>query len=257
MLLLSLLVPTFSRVKEMVRRVVCSSNLHQQGIGLQTYAAAYKYYPGHCGQASNGRIVGIWPTRIRRFAGGSREVFSCPSMPDGWKWQVKTGSGAGYAQQADVDNWSYELGELLLDVMLVPFCYGYNDWGSAGWRPTDAETSLGGQKGLGGDIRWGGYSVPELSVSRVKLPNDMYAIGDCQAPDGSWDFNIDPTNSTEYPGNIHSNGANVVFCDGHVLWRLQSDLIVTARDVTTWNDKDKINAQPWNNHHWWNAWEGR
>src|SRR5207245_317579 len=110
--------------------------------------------------------------------------------------------------------------ELLLDVQTVPFCYGYNDWGTLAFEPgTDGE-----QKGLGGDLNFGvgfaprpGRMTRELKASKVRQPAECIAISD-NTSDGSWDYNIDPTNPREYPGKIHRNGSNVLFCDGHVAW---------------------------------------
>jgi len=249
-LLLAILVPSLSRAKELTRVVVCKSNLHQQGVGMQTYVATYGAYPGHCGQSANGTIMAIWPTRIRKFAGGSRDVFNCLSQPEYTRWQRKTGSGGQYATAADVTNWSYELDELLLNVHTVPFAYAYNDWGACGAGPRDTQMDIGGQKGLGGDIRCL-VNVPELKSDRVRVPQEMIAIGDNKVPDGSWDFNMDPTNPNEYPGSCHSGGADVLFADGHTTWMHLDDLV-----VKNWTDeKYREIARRWNNHNWWNAQE--
>ena len=41
-LLVSILIPSLKRAKELTRRVVCASNLHQMGLALMTYAADHK-----------------------------------------------------------------------------------------------------------------------------------------------------------------------------------------------------------------------
>ena len=41
-LLVSILIPSLKRAKELTRRVVCSSNLHQMGVALVTYSADHK-----------------------------------------------------------------------------------------------------------------------------------------------------------------------------------------------------------------------
>jgi prepilin-type processing-associated H-X9-DG protein len=57
--------------------------------------------------------------------------------------------------------------------------------------------------------------------------------------DGSWDYNVDPLNALEWPGRIHGNasrkpqpgqphataGSNVLFCDGHVEYHTQKELV--------------------------------
>jgi prepilin-type processing-associated H-X9-DG protein len=63
----------------------------------------------------------------------------------------------------------------------------------------------------------------EIKASRVKKGSEMIAIAD-NISDASWDYNIDPQNSREYPGKLHNNGSNVLFCDGHVQWYSQREL---------------------------------
>ncbi len=62
-LLLSILLPSLQRVKMLTRRVVCSSNLRQQGIAFGVYGADFGKYPPHVYQLwQNGSLVGShWP----------------------------------------------------------------------------------------------------------------------------------------------------------------------------------------------------
>ncbi|HBG27902.1 MAG: hypothetical protein A2Y10_16405 [Planctomycetes bacterium GWF2_41_51] len=53
-LLLAVLMPALSKAREQARKVVCSSNLKQQGIALGSYAAATKAYPHKLNTA-------LWP----------------------------------------------------------------------------------------------------------------------------------------------------------------------------------------------------
>lgn len=53
-LLLSILMPALAKAKESARRVQCTSNLHQQGIALSAYGAAYNKYPP-------APVAGAWP----------------------------------------------------------------------------------------------------------------------------------------------------------------------------------------------------
>ena len=41
-LLVSILIPSLKRAKELTRRVICGSNLHQMGVALMTYAADHR-----------------------------------------------------------------------------------------------------------------------------------------------------------------------------------------------------------------------
>jgi prepilin-type processing-associated H-X9-DG protein len=146
------------------------------------------------------------------------------------------GSGAAFADDRHVP-YGYDVGELLLNVHTVPFSYGYNDWGANNPQPNPAGRQ---QRGLGGDL-WN-VNSPELKASRVHKASEMIAIAD-NFCDGSWDYNVDPGNSREFPGKIHNNGANVLFCDGHVQWFLQKDLTT----VSTATPQGQSMARIWNN----------
>jgi prepilin-type processing-associated H-X9-DG protein/prepilin-type N-terminal cleavage/methylation domain-containing protein len=213
-LLISILLPALNKAKEQALRVSCAANLKSQGQGLQIYINDTQHYPGHATRRG-GDPYAVWPTRIRAALKQSgRGIFNCPANPDGFKWQKASGT----ADAIDAA-YGYENGELRLNVFDIPFGYGYNDWGAhfafGGWD--------GKQKGLGGDIWEPAWK--EIKASRVKRTVEMIAIADNVA-DAIWDFNIDPTTPAEFPGKIHSNGANVLFCDGHVQWYPQKDLTV-------------------------------
>jgi prepilin-type processing-associated H-X9-DG protein/prepilin-type N-terminal cleavage/methylation domain-containing protein len=211
-ILISILLPSLTRAKQAALRLACASNLRTQGQALNMYVQDNGAYPGHA--QSMGVTFAVWPTRLRKAMKSPRGVFWCPAEPPGFQWQRVIGTPGGkYATQVIADRYGYEVGELLLDVFIVPFSYGYNDWGShnVGFP----------QKGLGADL-WNPQST-ELKAGRVKKPAEMIAIAD-NTTDGSWDYNIDPTNPLEYPGRIHNKGANVLFCDGHVQWYSQKEL---------------------------------
>ena len=217
-LLVAILLPALCRARQAGLRLACAANLRSQGQAMVMYVADNRYYTGHC--ASKGSITfAVWPTRLRKYTRG-RGVFYCPAQEPGFQWQRVIGTpGANYAAQQEVDRYGYELGELLLNVERVPFSYGINDWGSVNVHNP--------QLGLGAhvDNPW----CSELKASKVRRPSSMIAIAD-NSCDTSWDYNIGPHDNgspsrTEYPGKIHNGGANVLFCDGHVEWYAQKELV--------------------------------
>jgi prepilin-type processing-associated H-X9-DG protein len=171
--------------------------------------------------------------------GGTQDVFLCPSQDPGFRWQRVTGAGPQFATTSD-EGWGYNANELVLDVKSIPFSYAYNDWGA---HPPTA--SVDDMRGLGGDLSSTSRNAGQLKAARVKMADDMIAIAD-NVPDGSWDFNLDPQQPDQYPGKIHHGGANVLFCDGHVSYYLQQDLILPNGAN---NDHDRAIAQMWNNDH--------
>jgi prepilin-type processing-associated H-X9-DG protein len=178
---------------------------------------------------------------------GIEKLFWCPANEEGFSWQVRYGAPGGKFATSSDNGFGYATGEMLLQVDRVPFSYGYNDWGL--FPPANGPT----QKGLGGDIVYprpnpdpAQYGL-EVKASRVRKPAEMIAIGD-NTTDGSWDYNIDPTTASEFPGKIHRNGANILFCDGHVQWYLQKDLVnVKSTDPNgsamnrMWNNDNSVN----------------
>ena len=217
-LLISILLPTLNKAKQQALRVSCSANLRSMGQAMMIYVQETGYYPGHAALRQTGNPFAVWPTRLRKIARGNRDLFWCPANQQGFRWQDLRGAPGGMFASAAETGYGYEVGELLLDVFVVPFSYGYNDWGANNPQPAGAPNT---QRGLGGDL-WNPNSR-EIKAARVKKSSEMIAIAD-NISDGSWDYNIDPQNSREYPGKLHNNGSNVLFCDGHVQWYLQKDL---------------------------------
>ena len=236
-LLISILLPTLNKAKQQALRVACAANLRSMGQAMTMYVAETGYYPGHAAlRPSGGNPFAVWPTRLRRMARGSRDLFWCPANQPGFRWQQVNGPPGGLYASAAETGYGYEIGELLLDVFTVPFSYGYNDWGYNNVQPASAPNT---QRGLGGDL-WNPNSR-EIKAARIKKGSEMIAISD-NISDGSWDYNIDAQNSREFMGKLHNNGSNVLFCDGHVQWYLQKDLCeVNGIRITT------AMARIWNN----------
>ncbi len=263
-LLIAILLPALSKARAQSLQVACASNLRQMGIAMMLYTNEWKYLPG-C-QAFNGNgPFAIWPTRLRNAmrsipsspgaagsvsAGGIEKAFWCPANQEGFQWQLKYGSPGGAYAAAGESGYSYDTGELLLNVFNVPFSYGYNDWGAVDKINGHAQgqMTVDEQLGLGGDVIPGG-NIHEIRVARVRSGSEMIAIAD-NTTDGQWDYNLDPWNATEFPGKIHRNGSNVLFMDGHVDWYLQKDLINPDPNTTAgsqmnamWNIDHKVHPR--------------
>jgi prepilin-type processing-associated H-X9-DG protein/prepilin-type N-terminal cleavage/methylation domain-containing protein len=216
--LISILMPALSRSRQHANRIKCAANLHQMGLAMTMYLNQWRAYPGHAGLSSGGVTFAAWPTRLRGYMNNNRGIFHCPSQESGFEWQYRAGTpGGANASQAE-SAYGYDVGETLLNVFTIPFSYGYNDWGASGPQAAPPKE----QRGLGGDLWIPGM---ELKMGRVRKSAEMIAIAD-NTQDTIWDFNIDPRDPREAPGKIHEKGCNVLFCDGHVSWFFQQDVVL-------------------------------
>lgn len=236
-LLISILMPVLGKVNQAALQLKCSANLRSMGQAMTLYVQEFKHYPGHAGLDSSGQHpIAVWPIRLRNILKGGQLMFWCPATEPGFQWQKVLGPPGGRFATTNEAKYGYTPGEQLLftdssgGVTAIPFSYGYNDWGSHNVQFP--------QRGLGGDL-WNPGS-PELAAAQVRRASEMIAIADNTA-DGSWDFNIDPTNALEYPGKIHRKGSNVLFCDGHVVWYTQKQLT----DIN--GTQGQMMARMWNN----------
>jgi prepilin-type N-terminal cleavage/methylation domain-containing protein/prepilin-type processing-associated H-X9-DG protein len=229
-LLISILMPALNKARQQALTIKCASNLHNMGIALTMYTQQFGYYPGHA--AFDNGIYAIWPTRLRNLMNNDQAVFHCPAQESGFEWQVKTAGGGATTAQS---GYGYNPGEVLLNVHVVPFSYGYNDWG---FQPSgQGGIPVEQQLGLGGDVFPPPSGMREMRASKVRKAADMMAIMD-NWTDGAWDYNVDPLNPLEWPGKIHGPkrravpgtpdsvaGSNVLFCDGHAEWFTQKQLV--------------------------------
>jgi prepilin-type processing-associated H-X9-DG protein len=225
-LLVAILMPSLSRAREMAKATVCLSNLRNMGNALQMYLNEnHNFYPGHAHQDAAGHTYAIWPIRLRHYMNGNQAIFYCPSQREDYQWPVTPGTTAVAlpANSTDDAQYGYNPGEQLLEVNTVQFSYGYNDWGTTGAFAATPQT----QRGFGGDIAFSSENPQyhEVPLSQVRNASDVIIITDKTTTDG-WDFNVDPTDSTEGPAPVHSHGSNCLYADGHAAWNNQQDIVL-------------------------------
>jgi prepilin-type processing-associated H-X9-DG protein len=219
------------------------------------YTQEYRCYPGCIIANTAGNPMGgnyaIWPVRLRRMLGGRQDVFYCPAQDPRCRWSAEAQT-LGTPATAVHERYGYEVGEPMLDDLKGFFSYGYN-WGGSNFGGGIADRT---QLGLGNIVNKAtdpmaiqGYQG-ELPVTRVRSPSQMIAIGDTVA-DGWADFEIapgtdlGPKGKARWPGAVHRNGANVLFCDGHVQWYLQKEMM----DLSATTSDTKEMRRMWNNTH--------
>jgi prepilin-type processing-associated H-X9-DG protein len=189
-------------------------------------------------------------------------VFYCPAQDERCRWEkVEPLPGApGRATEAHAV-FGYEVGEPLLDQSRTYFSYGYNGIGAGQDRDADddQECALGQLLDCNGPPSIN-LVYREVRANRVRVPSDMIAVTDSTA-DGMSDAGVgpnvypDPRYNVAQPGDVHSGGTNVLFCDGRVQWFPKKSLLVTynVRVVSEdrirrmWNRNNKANSGPLGN----------
>ena len=215
-ILASLLLPSLGAAKARARTVQCQSNLRQLGLALESYTTDTGRYP----RLHTAAFTYAWPGDLLGHLSGSVGVFRCPSTSADFAWVTNTHGTDGVFPY----NLNYQ----------SQFSYGYNHMGTLN------------VSGLGLDLGPDG-----LSANRVKNPADMLALGDSDGDgfgEGFISYYRLPILSfvPHAPGDRHSAGANVVFCDGHVEWAKQSKWIERSPAVARrWNNDNQPHWETW------------
>ncbi len=217
-ILVAMLLPALSHAKEMGRSARCKSNLHQMGIALTLYGDDYKQFPFTV-DFSVGRT---WFSQIGRYLDADG-LFHCPSYrgPSSYSWS---------------ENMIHYTGG----------SYGYNGLGT-GSRPS-GYFSHNGVLGLGGDRPFQAKQAPTpVPVSRIRIPNDMLAIGDSVMNGfGITSFLLTTADTVRDESERHRVGLNAVFVDGHVESSRQRDLGArTAQARRRWNNDNLPHPETW------------
>lgn len=224
-LLAALLLPTLGGAKTSALSTACKSNLRQMGVALLTYTHDNKYYPPqeYRDTSVSSFVTYGWTASLLPYLSSNTVVFRCAAREKEFAWSKERSS--------DGHDFPFNIGKNTV------FSYGYNGWGA------------GNSGGYGLSLSSGA----RVSVDRVVNPSDMIAVGDSNG-NGVWDgdigfFRLSATSSPIFPpGNPHKNGANILFCDGHVEWARQSKWIaLTDSAARRWNNDNKPHREIWFN----------
>lgn len=245
-LLAAILFPVFARARENSRRASCQSNLKQIGLGIMQYRQDYdeKYFIFLMGATSYGTGTDdtSFPQSIPPGGTGwvdvvqpytkSQQLFQCPSErhragtdPTSYGYSdYAYNASIGFGYDSGSGTWSYsKLNESSIDFpaqsIMVTDSYrqedmGYGNavrttsamaWsvGCAGWLNVECNTNGGGSTG-------------------------RYQFGNREVTNGVAD-------ATGLKGPFrHLEGANYLFCDGHVKWYPGDSTTGVSKKVRNW-----------------------
>ncbi len=207
--LIALLLPALQQAREQSKRVACGSNLHQIVIALNIYGADNRGWlpdswddPAQIGVGWLDNLS-LAVRDLMNSAGATEQIMFCPDNAD----------------EEDIDFWWNFDNPLNATTYCCPgyffmFHRSYGYYGPAPWTPpTDPTLPKEG---------W----VYRLSDPR---PADTVLASDATVLDGGLPIimqngNRFGTNHVKRSGNFRPAGGNVLFLDGHVIWRDYSEM---------------------------------
>ncbi|RLC73875.1 MAG: hypothetical protein DRI61_17680, partial [Chloroflexi bacterium] len=238
-LLLSILMPSLSKVKEQAKKIVCGSNLRQQGIAFVTYALdnngkfPHRIHPFHW---PHGALSWYHPS-FPGINGSPSSNFNDPAFVSGQSGLLKGGyiddpefmfcPAAGRSQQnyerfLDGQPNFASTGDVQ-DIAWFAVIIGYDYW--AGYRSNPQDVSLGLITALDQELAKV-VAIKSSSSSSTVISTDMIATEgppldpDYEAPFLN-DWGQNPIHHVTYFNHLSGGkilGGNIVYCDGSVQW---------------------------------------
>ncbi|HMO65952.1 MAG TPA: DUF1559 domain-containing protein [Verrucomicrobiota bacterium] len=256
-LLASLLLPALAKAKSRAKSAACQGNLRQIGLALRMYVDDHGKYPGDIMREDGSLFEFRWGQNwgnqlaayIPRNLGGlivsddtpwhvTPTVYNCPA------------TGRQFNPHGPLDSTRDQL------TWAWQTSYGYNMRGT-GWfygLPM-RDLGLGPRRvgtvpiytGLDGSRSADTSSVRQIADGDVVAPSDMIAFGDNAGYQSSFIQPFHPgLASVVSLGDLHSAGANVLFCDGHVEYgKAERWCAPTERARSRWNNDNLPHPESW------------
>ena len=248
-LLAALLLPALAKGKAAAKSTACKSNLRQMGMALVMYVHDHGKYPGPVTEGDGTTFEAImwdesWSAPLNAYLPGQAScnplegddrayrrpsVFTCPAVPQQWVYGLIGTTNGGMAFVSG---------------------YGYNIKGTGWILGNVRDLGLGARRLRRPPQSDGPGPIIWTTESQVRAPSDMMAIADSYEGDkGSSTilFPEDPLMPERANfGTVHSRGANVVFCDGHVEYGKKKDWIIPTEPARKrWNNDNRPHPETW------------
>ncbi len=135
-LLVSILLPSLQKAKELARMTICQSNLHNLGLGVQLYAEEFQGLLVPIGDWYGGYVYPFWHINLNRFLESNNSntvssLFYCPER------QTRTNDNDGGLYSLNVLRGGSELASLGLLESRTPIMAEANLWYFNAWMLDD------------------------------------------------------------------------------------------------------------------------
>ena len=237
-ILMALLLPVLSRAKSQARSVQCKNHLHQLGLALQMYVNEngnrYPYVVSLSDKEGGAADAGNWFNRLEPYypLNWTNAAYHCPGYPG-----------------------ALDVGVLGPHGHDAYGSYAYNWRGIRGFdRPTAPENNLG----LGQVYRDPDQQVPGVSEPQVRLPSEMFAIGESRFRQETRPFREVDCVAFMYCGYLrdqrgapisfpprHGKNYNQLFCDGHIAALPPQILFNPTNTAAQWNNDHQPHPELW------------
>lgn len=212
-ILATILFPVFARARENARRSACMSNLRQIGLAFAQYTQDYdETYPVFMAFSLPGlTTISSWDQSIAPYAGvtvdpnASPTIFKCPS--DSIARTTATNGGRSYAvPMVAIGNNDYSLVNSIVTTASSGTYFGRK----ISSLPVPSETILLTERPFASNL-FAQYSGVFVYCAQTNG-------GNCSRTSEPWGTLNGGQDSGMAGKQIHFDGWNYLFCDGHVKW---------------------------------------
>jgi prepilin-type N-terminal cleavage/methylation domain-containing protein/prepilin-type processing-associated H-X9-DG protein len=215
-ILAALLLPALSQAKSKALTIKCRNNLHQLGLAIATYIADFRAFPyaHQDGLPPDFKEVYWWDELAPYYPlSWTNKNYHCPSYLGGIHGTLDTGPEGSYS---------------------------YNMLGTG-------DLTLG----LGADLFRvpGSLPLPPVNEARIRVPSDMFAIGDARwllpGTGGFWYMGVLTKQRKDGQLYRHGKGFNLLYCDGHADLVTRSNFLDPSRSWQNWNIDHQPHKESW------------
>ena len=201
-ILAAILFPVFARARENARKSNCLSNCKQLALAALAYAQDYDETLPKARNFATPSNYGLWTSVIHPYVKNGN-IFRCPSRTTNGYTSTVVNPVTGIPLQQT----------------------GY------GWNIGTSDTSY--HNGVG---YYDGDDQPWVALAQVPVPAETIMLGDISHYTDNHIYLVYATGAVSYTPNLHTDGGNYAFVDGHVKFIPQREAHAQKRLFTIQED---------------------